>query len=518
MATGDEFNPLMGHNHLLYQTDKADHPEVQSEPHLETPEPDYRPGISQYKGEGTPRLPAHVNFQATRDMETYTSPIKGAVQEKPLNIIRAANWSRCGMYCEHVTECRVLEYYLHSKICNLFRGRRHLGRVFDRQNASYFVSTKNDFLDQKCIDDYKAILKGSTFIIESHGKKMNFEKEEGMFWRTKRSTAWVYDNVTHQMRVDSSNDCLVWVKESHTLLVTLTLGACTDSENQKFTLIRTANCVWNLRTERLPGTGITATGYNQWDETHPRNLSFFKISLDTFACDRFVVASGDLLPKQYNAPVFLEGDIFTIKCKKDYTLKRKESRENNITLTCRKHDFRKVVCRDGGKSSTPQYIVLSIVGVCCIFLVVVFVRHLRGGGSVLQEVEEERKKEMIEMRVRSQCSNKESNSESTSPSAVCPVVNPVASVGEVVEVRDERGEEEEGEEEREEGGEEDGIVECCEIIPNPLNASLTGGRKGSEVYSSEEDGEETELSNNLRHTVLVHEAAVSESLHEHDSS
>ena len=61
-------------------------------------------------------------------------------------------------------------------------------------------------------------------------------------------------------------------------------------------------------------------------------------------------------------------------------------------------------------------------------------------------------------------------------------------------------------------------MECCEIIPNPLNASLSGGRRRSEVYSLEEDGEETELSNNPRHAVLVHEAAVTGSLHEHDSS
>ena len=519
--TRQEQHPLLllsDDDYLLSPTDKGNYPD--EIPRLDYPDyrgryPEEYPGPDQpeteviyqqkppYSGEGDMPIepPVPARFRTTRKTEMYTSPVAGAEQEKPLNVITAANWSWCGQYCEHVADCGVVEYFVQSKICNLFRGRKHLGRVMGNSNASYFVSTRAGFINQKCTDDYIAVLKGKTFVIESLGKKMNIEEgEEGMFWKKKRATVWLYDNITLQMKVVSSSNCLVWVEEPHSLLIKLTLSTCAGtSENQKFRLIQTGKCVWRMRT----GTEIISAGYDRWDEQNLRNLSHFKLSLDTFACDRFAVVNGELLPKPYNAPIFLEGDSFTIKCKQGYTIKRKESREKNVTLTCKKHDFRKVVCRNGRKNRAPQYIVLSLIGACCLFLVLVFVRHLRSGGSDPEELEEGRKNanEMIEMRVRGQDSNKESNdNDSETQSAACAVVNVVGNNGEAV--RGERGESEEGE-----------IVKCCEIIPNPLNCDL---EERSESESSGQGEEESELSDNSRHAVLVHEATITESLHEHE--
>ena len=532
-APGDTYYPRRGQHPLLQlsdedyplqPTEKGDYPDKipriddpdykgrypAEHPGLDSPERDdiYQQKPPYSGGDDMPIRPPFPlpegKYQTTRKTEMYTSPIEGAEQEKPLNVITAANWSRCGQYCEHVTECGVVEYFVQSKICNLFRGRKHLGRAMELSNASYFVSTRTDFINQKCTDDYKAVLKGETFVIESHGKKMNFEEEEGMFWRKKRATVWLYDNITLQIKVVSSSNCLVWMEESHSLLIKLKLATCAVSENQRFRLIQTANCAWKIRTGTFPGTEITSAGYDRWDEQNIRNLSHFKLSLDTFACDRFVVVNGELLPKHHNAPIFLEGDIFTIKCKQGYTLKRKESREKNVTLTCRKHDFRKVVCRNGRKSSTPQYIVLSLIGVCCLFLVLVFIRHVRSGSSAPEEMEEGRKNEIIEMRVRRQESK---DNDSETPSAGCAAVDVVAPVGEAAGGENEKDKEE-----------EDEIVKCCEIIPNPLNScDLLEERSESE---SGQDVEDPGHSDNSRHAVLVHEATITESLHEqeHDSS
>ena len=432
-------------------------------------------------------------------LSVYTTKIMEVAQTKPINVITASNWTRCGQYCTLVADCYILEYRANIKICNLYKRGKYQGIADEASNSSYRISTKANFITHKCAEDNSAVLRGEQFVIESHDKKLFFSEDKGAFWKKKRMTTWQYNNVTKQLRVHDSNTCLRWTAKPDEKLAELTFETCLDNINQKFVLYQTDDCAWNLKTADYRALSLLESelrsgvekdvatepknevsesmiplpdgnGYNQWENgndadkgTELRNLSYFKLVRTTFACHRFRVVNGELLPKEYNAPIFLQGDSITIQCKEDYSIKRKDGRENKTVVTCNKRELRKVVCRNGKKSDVLKYVVLSLVFICCIFLGYKFVCHLRGGGSVPEDAEADGVENNEEnSRNPGDVSYKDSNNDDI-------VSDPKfgdSVTANIVAIINENNKTFEGQ------NADSNLLELCEIIPNERNSTL----------------------------------------------
>lgn len=230
---------------------------------------------------------------------------------------------------------------------------------------------------------------------------------------------WEYSNETLQLRVHASDTCLVWTQKSEDGLANLSLEICRDTINQKFQLDPPRKCTCNLTTvlghvlkiaqdsSRIQQVDVrpspkiknhsSTNNRNQSMDDHTnadgmangwknlRNLSSITLKWNSFVCPRFGVVNGDLIPTPFNAPVFFPGDVMTILCNEDYTLKT--SGEDRAILKCRKSRSWKKICRDDfdeKKSHIPTYIVLSLLSVCCVTALCAVVCNLRRESAVLK--------------------------------------------------------------------------------------------------------------------------------------
>ena len=376
-------------------------------------------------------------------------------------------------------------------------------------NSSHYISTKTAFISSKCAEDYKNALNGEEFFMESNDKRLYFGEEVGMLWKKRRMTMWEYSNSTLQMRVHASDTCLAWAAQpNHT--AELTLQPCRDSMQQRFRLFQTGHCTWSLLAVegRVLNMGedslardqdssshdnvnrlrpIYSARYNQSKESQfkddgtvnrvrkLRNFQSFKLMKSTSQCRRFEVVNGELLPAQFNAPIFLEGDSITVQCKANYTVKRKEERENRITVTCKKRDLRKVICRNGKKSRVPQDIFLVFVSCCCILLGYKCVRHLQTS-RVNDEVAEVDVVINGENREEDQLPAESSHKDSNNVDAVSENVSQGCTITNSVNETASQ------------------ISKSCEIIPNPTCTTLQPEETSNKsVLNNAKCNEETEL-------------------------